>query len=60
MHSNAIDEVNDGGIFYDIDTSGDQSGSPVYILDEDNTKLVGIHKSYWPRKHLGYATMITE
>jgi V8-like Glu-specific endopeptidase len=34
-------------MFYDIDTSAGQSGAPVYAL-EDNQRVVGIHKAYWP------------
>jgi hypothetical protein len=59
-HSNFINSTNDGGIFYDIDASSDQSGSPVYYCGSENTKLVGIHKSYWPQKQLNFATMITD
>jgi len=59
-HSNILSSTNDGGIFYDIDASADQSGAPVYLSGKDNTKLVGIHKSYWPQKHLNFATMITD
>lgn len=59
-HSNFISSTNDGGIFYDIDASSDQSGSPVYYCGSENTKLVGIHKSYWPQKHLNFATLITD
>ena len=47
------------GIYYDIDTYGGQSGSPVY-MSGDNSQLVGIHKGYNPIKNLNYATMITE
>ena len=31
----------------------------MYIL-EQNRKLVGIHKAYWPEQHLNCATMITK
>jgi len=62
-HSSVLDSINDGGLFYNIDTSSGQSGAPVYITSERKKniiKLVGIQKSYWPRKHLSFATMITE
>lgn len=61
-HSNFLDSIVDNGLFYDIDTSSGQSGAPVYITSENKRsiiKLVGIQKSYWPRKRLSFATMIT-
>ena len=56
--SNILNSVSGGGLFYDIDTKGGQSGSPVYVLGEP-CSLVGIHKAYWPKKRLNFATMIT-
>ena len=47
------------GIYYDIDTKGGQSGSPVY-MSRENSKVVGIHKAYDPKMRLNFATMITE
>ena len=47
------------GIYYNIDTNGGQSGCPVY-MSGDNSQLVGIHKGYNPKRHLNFATMITE
>jgi V8-like Glu-specific endopeptidase len=61
-HSSVLDSIIDKGLFYDIDTSSGQSGAPVYITSENKRniiKLVGIQKSYWPRKRLSFATMIT-
>jgi len=43
-HSGKFDAIRIGAIFYDIDTTGGQSGSPVYLKDEP-TKVVGIHKA---------------
>jgi len=57
-HSGIFNSINDKGIYYDIDTKGGQSGSPVYLFS-DNRKLVGIHKGYSPKKRLNFATMIT-
>jgi len=47
------------GLYYDIDSKGGQSGSPVYS-SSDWAKVVGIHKGYWPLKNLNFATLITE
>ena len=58
-HSNDFNSISDGGIFYDIDTAAGQSGAPVYSL-ENQERLVGIHKAYWPTKGLNFATMITQ
>jgi V8-like Glu-specific endopeptidase len=46
-------------ILYDIDTTGGQSGSPVYIL-KDSFKLVAIHKGYHSDKDVNCAALITE
>lgn len=42
---NRIREVSARRIFYDVDTSGGQSGAPVYVLDGANSRprVVGIH-----------------
>ena len=45
-------------IYYDIDANDEQSGCPVYISG-DNSKFVGIHKGYNPKRNLNVATMIT-
>lgn len=58
-HSNSLSSINNGELFYNIDTRKEQSGSPVYI-NGDNQKLVGIHKSHHFDKNLGYATIITD
>ena len=58
-HSNDFNSISDGGIFYDIDTAAGQSGAPVYSL-ENQERLVGIHKAYWPTKGLNFATIITQ
>jgi V8-like Glu-specific endopeptidase len=53
-----LNSINADGIFYDIDTHGGQSGAPVYVLG-DSRLLVGIHKGFWAKKRLNFATMIT-
>jgi V8-like Glu-specific endopeptidase len=58
MHSNIYDSIINGRIFYDIDTTPGQSGSPVYVSEEKN-RLVGIHKGYKSKESLNCATMIT-
>jgi V8-like Glu-specific endopeptidase len=58
-HSNFSRSTNNAELFYDIDTTKEQSGSPVYILG-DSDKLVGIHKSHHTDKNLSYGTMITD
>ena len=58
-HSNEYNSISDGGVFYDIDTGMEQSGSPVYS-QENNHRLVGIHKAHWPAKRLNFATIITQ
>jgi len=37
-----VDQIVDGVVYYDIDTTGGQSGSPVYPADKDKVKLTGI------------------
>jgi len=58
-HSNIFNSINNGGIYYDIDAKGGQSGCPVYRL-EDPSRVVGIHKAYDPQKRLNFAAIITE
>jgi V8-like Glu-specific endopeptidase len=59
-HSNSIHSINDNALFYDIDASASQRGSPVYIVEEGQIKAVGIHKAFSSNKNLSYATMINE
>jgi V8-like Glu-specific endopeptidase len=58
-HSNNPTLNNDGIISYDIDTAGGQSGSPLFEVDEDDIRLVGVHKGFCSRQKLNIATVIT-
>jgi V8-like Glu-specific endopeptidase len=58
-HFGKIDDVRKGAIFYDIDTIGGQSGSPVYLKDE-STKVVGIHKAGSMEDKMNFSTLITK
>jgi len=57
-HSGNISEMTEGAIFYDIDTTGGQDGSPVYI-ESDKNKVVAIHKGYCTKNNLNFGTKIT-
>lgn len=59
-HFQSLTQVKLGAIFYDIDTSVGQSGSPVYIRHGDKIYLVGIHKGYSAIDNLNYCTVITK
>ena len=58
-HSNALPYKKDDGIIYAIDTKFGQNGSPVYIKDEDDVQLMGIHLAYSVRDKLNIAVFIT-
>jgi V8-like Glu-specific endopeptidase len=58
-HSGVIYDIRKGAIFYDIDTMGGQSGSPVYLKDNPR-KLVGIHKAASNEDRLNFSAMITK
>ena len=57
-HFNISSSMSSTSIYYDIDANDEQSGCPVYISG-DNSKFVGIHKGYNPKRNLNVATMIT-
>jgi V8-like Glu-specific endopeptidase len=46
-HSNPLSSIKNGILHYNIDTKEGQSGCPVFD-EENNQKLVGIHKGYSP------------
>ena len=45
FHANRVLHVTDRRVFYDVDTFGGQSGSPVWIQDDQNSPplVIGIH-----------------
>jgi V8-like Glu-specific endopeptidase len=44
---------------YSNDTKGGQSGSPVYLKENENVHLIGIHKAYNNMCKLNTAVFIT-
>lgn len=53
-------QIKFGAVFYDIDTSAGQSGSPAYLQYGDKFLLFGIHKGYSAPNKLNYCTVITK
>jgi V8-like Glu-specific endopeptidase len=49
---------------YDIDTTGGQSGSPVYFMEqlegEEVCNIIGLHKGFDRIVHLNVCTLLTE
>ena len=58
-HSNPLPQPKDDGITYAIDTRKGQSGGPVYIKDDENVKLIGIHKAFSTKDKLNIGVLIT-
>lgn len=63
IHSNPLLLTEKGGR-YDIDTTGGQSGSPVYFMEyidnEESCCVVGIHKGYDKPLNKNVCTLISE
>ena len=64
-HSEKILYINEGRIYYDLDTSGGQSGGPVMLLGDDDLGMIaiGIHNygfKEYEKYHENKATVINE
>ena len=59
-HFQAQAQIKYGGVFYDIDTEGGQSGAPAYLRYGDKVILIGIHKGYSKEDNLNFCTVITK
>jgi V8-like Glu-specific endopeptidase len=54
FHARLLVAVNESRLFYDIDTFGGQSGSPIWFTAEDGRRIaVGIHTSGGKRENAG-------
>ena len=54
-HANRILKVSSSKIYYDVDTEGGQSGSPIWVYEEENhiPMVVGVHSSGTGKASLG-------
>lgn len=54
FHARLLVEVNESRLFYDIDTFGGQSGSPIWFTADDGRRIaIGIHTSGSQRENAG-------
>jgi V8-like Glu-specific endopeptidase len=58
MHSSKDIIYKNNAAFYDIDTDGGQSGSPVFV--KNNLKLIGIHKGHQKSMNKNICTLFTK
>jgi glutamyl endopeptidase len=53
-HARLLVEVNESRLFYDIDTFGGQSGSPIWFTADDGRRIaIGVHTSGSQRENAG-------
>ena len=60
-HSERIEQVNPGSLYYHVDTKKQQSGSPVMLYNTNKEiEVVGIHKGYHKRMDCNMGVRVTD